>query len=729
VSSPETTIRFAEFAVDLEAGELLRNGTKLKLRGQPFEILALLLRQPGRIVTREELRRRLWPSDTFVDFEHSLNAAVNRLREALGDSAEDPSYIETVPRRGYRFIASVDADALNVPSKRHLDHYFRGWKLPLVIASLSLVFVIGFGIVFWVSWHKRQPLAPSSTVKIFPLTGAIGEEQQPALSPDGTRIAYVWRGEAQSNFNLYVKLIGAGRPLRLTSNGEEESCPAWSPDGRYIAFLRGDNDIYIVPSLGGFERRLTHSAWNYGIVRSYLSSCLAWSPDGKLLATVDRSSLNEPLSIFLVSVEDGKKWKVTSPPANSEQLPYQGDRNPAFSPNGRTLAFVRGYDAGNDIFLQDITGNSVPIAAPRRLTFDNANVVGLDWTADGHSIVFSSFRSGSPRLWRIYREAASKKTEPEPIPSGDHAVLPTVARKVGWLAYQQSSGKAFISQLELSDAGQSRAPSRFCPSSQGDVSPQFSPDGSKVAFASTRSGDFEIWLCDIDGSNPTQLTSSGGGLPGSPTWSPDGQRVAFDYHGPEGHPEIRVVGVAQGMPLHITLGNSIVDRPSWSNDGKWIYFGSNATGDFQVWKVPSLGGTASQVSKRGGWEARESPDGRYLYYVKYHASWLINPPVRSGGIWRIPIGGGEETQFLDHGEPGLWTLTRRGIYLLNLLPGGPAVEFYSFATQRLTRIATLPEDTRLDTASPAFTVSADGQTILYGQVTLGGNIVVIENFR
>src|SRR5437016_10619039 len=150
MSSPHplgSTIRFGEFTADLEAQDLFRNGSKVRLQGQPFEILAVLLERPGRVVTREELRRRLWPSDTFVDFEHGLNAAVNRLREALGDSSEEPRFIETVPRRGYRFIAQVDApSASGVTSSAITFTPARRFRLVFGIALLFLLVLISVAI-------------------------------------------------------------------------------------------------------------------------------------------------------------------------------------------------------------------------------------------------------------------------------------------------------------------------------------------------------------------------------------------------------------------------------------------------------------------------------------------------------------------------------------------------------------------------------------------------------
>jgi hypothetical protein len=209
-----------------------------------------------------------------------------------------------------------------------------------------------------------------------------------------------------------------------------------------------------------------------------------------------------------------------------------------------------------------------------------------------------------------------------------------------------------------------------------------------------------------------------------PQWSPDGQKVVFD-HIQGGRVDIRVAGVEQGLPVRVTSGNSNSVRPSWSNDGKWIYFSSDATGKWQVWKIPSQGGAALQVTRHGGFEARESPDGKFVYYVK---EFCVGPD--GPGIWKIPIGGGEETRLLDQGTSGHWAVALRGIYfVVPLSSRGPVVEFFNFKTQRITQIAGLPEDTRLDMIDPAFTISPDAETILYGQAIPPGNIMVVENFR
>ena len=197
---------------------------------------------------------------------------------------------------------------------------------------------------------------------------------------------------------------------------------------------------------------------------------------------------------------------------------------------------------------------------------------------------------------------------------------------------------------------------RVLSSTQQDSFAHFSPDSSRIAFQSVRSGTQEIWLASIDGTNLVKLTSFEGPLTGSPTWSPDGRQLAFDSR-PKGQSHIYVTNVEGGVPRAVTEGayNDIV--PSWSRDGHWIYFGSNRTGSWQIWKVPSTGGEAQQVTRQGGFVGTESWDGAYLYFAK----------ADSPGIFRVPVQGGEEVQVVKQPRVGDWTnwgLNQDGIYSL-----------------------------------------------------------------
>src|SRR5271156_2127111 len=251
-------LRFSSFELDLRARELRKHGLKIKLQDQPFQILALLLERPGEVVTREQLRDRLWPADTFVDFDHSLNSAVKKLRQALNDDPDVPRFIETLPRRGYRFIAplrngsSPDSAAAEVPestsarqnsvagsatlsSSTLRTHQWKLW------AAGAVGFALALGLVAWFRPWRTGDFPASSAVQLVPLTSFSNNYSTGAFSPDGNQVAFAWDGdESDAGIDIYVKQIGVEKPLQITHQFGYNFAPVFSPDGRYIAFMHAD---------------------------------------------------------------------------------------------------------------------------------------------------------------------------------------------------------------------------------------------------------------------------------------------------------------------------------------------------------------------------------------------------------------------------------------------------------------------------------------------------------
>jgi len=439
---------------------------------------------------------------------------------------------------------------------------------------------------------------------------------------------------------------------------------------------------------------------------------------------MDKPFPDEPISLFLLSVDTGEKRRLTQTPSG-----MIADSDPAFSPDGQRLVFTRSTGLSvADLHVIDLSPAFAPAGEPKRLTFDNRDAYSPAWTPDGRQIIFSSNRvgGGATTLWRI---GASGGEQPQRLESvGEDGRNPTISPKGDRLVYDRRSGDRNIWRIELPAAGKQIGSaelkrSLFIASSRNDGAARMSPDGSRIVFGSNRSGSPELWLCDSSGRNAAQLTKQIGGS--SPRWSPDGERIAFDSN-IEGHFEVYVINANGGRPQRLTSGSTDSSAPSWSRDGKWIYFISTHGGEGQVWKAPSGGGRPIQVTKSGGFTALESRDGTFLYYTKYDEAkaYLKNDPI--GGLWRAPIEGGDETRILESLNSRAFEVVEDGIYFFAPGRSGETLlQFYTFATKKTTLIGAFKKP-----VGGLIDVSPDRRSILYTQIDeAGGDLMLVEGFR
>lgn len=696
-------VRFGLFEADLQTGELRKSGVKVPLQGQPFQVCAILLTHSGELVTREELRQQVWPEDTFVDFDHALNTAITKIRTALGDQADNPRFVETLPRRGYRFITPVDKPSPAAPAppapKRRLES-LAAKALGLSAAATLLALFFGIGIWRFARDRAEAALPP---LEVVPMAALPGSEDDPAFSPDGNQVAFALRSEGSCG--IYTVMIGGDKALRLTSGPDD--FPTWSPDGRRVAFYRYSEHgiaIYAVPALGGTEERL------YTGFSSIWTSGLDWSPDGRVLAFSEGQGDKNSAWIALLSLADFSARRLTSPSGR------EYDSAPAFSPDGSTVAFVRGIVAGvvKDLYVVPAAGG-----APKRLTFDNTWIMGSPtWTPDGREIVFSSTRGGLGALWRV---SASGGT-PRPVEGvGVIAFSPSISPKGNQLVYQRMAFKDSLFRLNLKDDVHRQGPPMLLRSEKGfNWRPQFSPDGKRFVFESNGLGYSDLWVCDSDGSHCGPLTSLRG-TAGAARWSPDGRYIAFEFR-PKDHSEVYLLEVGGGLPrLLPTLPGSDNGGPNWSRDGKWIYFYSDRGGEpFQLWKAPVNGGPPVQITRNGGVFAAESADGHSLYYAKFEAP----------GIWKMPLQGGEEERVLDRAGGTAWfnwALARNGIYFRDATNHDAVgvLNYFDFTTGRTSTVSTLDQ-----AGGTGIALSADGRSVLYdGKGEAESSIMLVKNFH
>ncbi len=499
---------------------------------------------------------------------------------------------------------------------------------------------------------------------------------------------------------------------RLTTDPAADIQPRWSRDGLFIAFLRQTAEgygLYLIPSIGGTERQLTRLSLvppiRFDVVQ------VDWSPDGTWLAVSDRGSPEEPFSIFAVARDSGEKRRLTS-----TQTGVNGDFSPAVSPDGKTVAY-RHFEGGglSEIYLVPVAGGQA-----RRLTFGDAVKSSPAWTTDGRDILFLAESGSDMGLWRVPAAGGT----PDRVEAVGTAVTSfAISPQGNRLAWTQTINDSNIWQVDLSGTIAQRESARMLISSTKiDVASQFSPDGKRVVFASTRSGRTAIWMSDSDGQRPAQVASFERGSAGSPRWSPDGRWIVFDGR-VDGNADIYRTSPDGGKPQRLTTESSEDIVPSVSRDGQWIYFCSNRSGTPQIWKMPADGGSAVQVTKGGGFDNVESPDGRYLYYAKGRGQ---------PGIWRLPVAGGDETAVLDKHQAGLWrqwAVVEQGIFFITAeRPEHPVIEFFRFADRSVTPVMTL--DKRLPDTISGLAVSPDGRRLIWAQLDhISSDISLIENFH
>ena len=652
---PPQVLRVGHYRVDVRARRIIGEGGEVRVEPKVMEVFCCLAERPGEVVSKEEFMEEVW-SDAIVT-DDALLRCIAELRKAFGDDAQRPEYIETIRSQGYRLIAPLreeEAPPEEQPGQEMADasppanpvllpealapstESWKGWALLLAVVALAAAGVL--------SWASRSSTSSIEPLRAVPLTSLRGEEVDPALSPDGERVVFARRRQSSEAYDLYLKERGHELPRRLTDTPTEDRHPAFSPDGRRIAFVReegAETSIAIVPVTGGPPRRVK-------TLRTRDVQKLAWSPDGRTLAFSAHEAPYEPFSLFSFSLETLEVQKLTAPASDA-----RGDFAPAFSPDGEHLAFMRSPVSHiADVFVVPVRGEG----DVRRLTTDNADITGLDWTPDGENIVFSSDRAGEYGLWQVPSEGGS----PRWVATTHSGTLhqPTMARARRALVYVRRSDETNIWKKTLAGENaraDSLAAVSIISSTRHETDPTLSPDGRRLAFVSDRTGSDQLWTADASGAHPTRLTNFEGHVTTSPRWSPEGRRLAFDTR-QEGSADIYVIGANGGTPRRLTSSRSNDKVPRWSRDGTSIYFASNRSGHWQVWKTAADGtGEAVQVTTEGGFAAREGPKGRYLYYTKRNAP----------GLWRCALEGGRERRIASDLDPydGVeWTVQGDSLY-------------------------------------------------------------------
>jgi eukaryotic-like serine/threonine-protein kinase len=622
-----------------------------------------------------------------------------------------PERSGAIPKELDRLVRSMlDKSAALRPTAREVALQLEALAKPGVLrrgaawaAAVLAVCVIGAAVTS--VWRVRP-----TELQISPLASMSGAERQPSFSPDGSQVAFAFTpaGGQDSSTHIYVKSVSSAGSMPLTAGALSDFRPAFSPDGTRVAFLRraeGRLKVMVMPSSGGTARQCGEIV---DLLREY--AVMTWDATGQNLFVADRvSESRSEVALFQLSVETGARRQVTFPAAG------ESDWMPAVSPDGQTLGYSRLAENGRgDVW-------AVPIAGGRwrRLTDTNEVIFCWTWSAEGKDLLISYRRSARAYLWR------------QPLSGGramrvagldDQVKEISVARKGNLLVYGSwTEGDYNVWRYPLPPS--TDLPKPLIASAAFDGDARYSPDGTRIAFASDRSGQSNIWICASDGSDVRQLTTldTGGFTAGSPSWSPDGKWIAFDSRSPQSASSIFLLEASGGKPKRLTGPGPSDIVPNWSRDSWWVYFSSDrGGGPLQIWKVPASGGNPALVTRNGGLESFESPDGRFLYYTKRG---------RTSGFWRMPLNGGEETFVPELAAIAnrYWESSPQGIYFV--APSQPPVlALFPFAGGGVTRVVSLP--VQPTAVHRGISVSPDGRSLLYMQADVAtSNLMVASNFR
>jgi Tol biopolymer transport system component len=725
-----TSLQFGTFELSFESRELRKNGVRLKLSGQAMQVLIILAERPGQLVSREELQQKLWAGDSYGDFEHGLNAAVNRLRETLCDSATEHVYIDTLPRRGYRFIGPIREHPLVASITSESKETTQPYPAPISTTDgtgdrqnwLKIGAWIFFGAVLATTtlfgYYRFRPSPQPATLTALPFTAYSGTEVMPAFSPDGSQIAFAWDGDpppGSKGFDLYIKVVGSETLLRLTHHPSEELIGiAWSPDGIRIAFHRisgTDSGVYVIPALGGPEKKLRST----DATLPWPAVSISWSPDGKWIAFADSTGYGQ--RIFLLSPEGLESKQIS----HAEGCLH--DVMPAFSHDGKQLAYLcllNFNDWKNGIYSMAISGGTPRLIA----TFVGWNAPsGIAWTGDDKKLILSRpMNKAEYELDEVTIAEGSMRS----FSFGQNPTWPAISSRGDKLAFTSSSNQVNIWRKDLLHP---QAPAvKLISSTHEQRLPQYSPDGKHIAFTSSRGGISEIWISDADGTQLVQISNFKNSWTGTPRWSPDSKKIAFDSRR-SGHPEVYVADISELMPRKLVTNITEMHVPSWSHDGKWIYFQSSTPTLSlpivrRIYRSPADGGNAVQLSLSDQQCALESFDGKAVYFTDegrftHHVGFakISEPQVANESI----VEGMPSMWSTD-----VWTVTEGGIYFAP--EDSPrSIRYFDFKTKQVRQIFDVEKD--LDVGG-GLAVSPDGRWILYSQVDgQGGDILLVENFR
>lgn len=672
---------FGKFRLDPVGKVVYRGEEPLPLTRKAVETLLVLVENAPEVVPKDEIMSAVWP-DRVVE-EANLTQNISVIRKVLAAESGAPGHIETFAGRGYRLEGPV------------VHHHDRQGEASAVVAppgatrtaSRAVVLVLAVaaaaGILIWSVRDASPPDVPAIS-GLQPVTRMAGKEFQPALSPDGRLVAFLWAKLGETSPRLLVRNLESGDQREVSNQPGHHSSPAWSPDGRHVAYLRigaRSTEVIIANASGGGERILTSlTPPAYGFDQRLLD----WSPGGAELTVSYEPAPGAALGLMLINLENSQTRVLTRPDIQSGS-----DVDPRFSPDGRTITFLRTIHRGQ----QELYSIPVQGGTAKALTRDGRQISAHDWEKSGRHIYFVSDRGGEFRLWRLPAGGGT----PQPLGLfGSFPLQFSLARSGGFAVYAELNQDRNVWEFDLA----ARRWTRLIASTGQDASPQYSPDGKEICFRSDRTGQERLWLAKSDGADQIAITPPGI-EPSVGRWSPSGNAIVFNVP-KTGEIHVAERGAAGTWQVR-SLGRRGV-HPVYSVDGKWIYAG----GTTGVTRIPAGGGPAEPVFASQSMSLEAEPSGRSLLFVKE----TLDSSIWKGDFERRTIE--QVVEGLVPGCTSCWAAARGGIYLLGASPESldtQALYYFEYSTRKKTLITGYPEPI-WPLGSGPFSLSPDGKKLL-----------------
>jgi Tol biopolymer transport system component/DNA-binding winged helix-turn-helix (wHTH) protein len=680
-------LRFGVFEADLAAMELRKNGVRVKLQDQPFQVLVILLEHPGEVIPREELRRKLWTADTFVDFDNGLNTAINKIREVLGDSAENPRFVRTLPRRGYRFIAPVDGFTKPAPSPS------RRLRLAFVATGSLTVLLAIAGLYLFIARHRASP-PPALTVTRLTSSGNLAGA---AISQDGKYLAYVIAdGDQQS---LRILQIGTASDVQLLSPANTVyRGVTFSPDSSYVYYTRGQwkaqPALYRIPVLGGVPAKLIED----------MDSPAGISPDGKQVAFVHYDSTKGTQVVVIANPDGSGEHRVATAKYPEEEF-YEA---PVWSPDGKLLAIWQ----RTNLLAIPVSGGPAKVIVSKWVHMPSSPA----WLGDGSGLIVAAApltqSSNHSQLWRIsYPDGKTTPILPDPYRYGQVSLTGDSHTLVA----EQIDERSNIWVAPASDPDRARLVTTITGhfvGGGGGVT--WTPDGH-ILYSSNAKANFEFWTTNPDGTSARPLPLDRG-RKGFPSVCPDGRTVVF--HAPRDNRWIVARADLEGGRSQ-ALADGLF--PSCSRDGKWVLFKS----ENGLQKVSLEGGEPIELTDQPCGMFAISPNGEQI------ACLYRSGHNRYASLVIIPSFGGKPTKVLDLSAKIMDWLR------ISWTPDGQAVAFIVGERDGVGNVWVQPvaggpprQLTHFTSDGiQTFDWSRDGRHVAFSRSTETVDAVLITNFR